>query len=108
MNMCIGLSFQHTFTIYNVFVDNGVEVLTSGVLDQIDALSTIPADKQAMQTHGTRVIVRTFAASVCCSRLKPRPTAEQLNAELEKNLSVVEASEDFSPPIVGCKAIIAP
>ncbi|KAH7915803.1 MEMO1 family [Hygrophoropsis aurantiaca] len=35
-------------------------------------------------------------------------TEDTLNAELTRFLSAVEPTEEFAPPIVGCKAIIAP
>ncbi|KAJ3544949.1 hypothetical protein NM688_g5685 [Phlebia brevispora] len=34
--------------------------------------------------------------------------SQKLSAELDKNLKAVQGSEEFTPPIKGCKAIIAP
>ena len=40
--------------------------------------------------------------------LRVRHIAQELNTELEKYLQAVQASEEFTPPVKGCKAIIAP
>ncbi|KAI0815213.1 hypothetical protein BC629DRAFT_851185 [Irpex lacteus] len=33
---------------------------------------------------------------------------QRLDSELTRNLAAVEASDEFVPPVRGCKAIIAP
>lgn len=33
---------------------------------------------------------------------------QKLDSELATNLAIVDASDDFAPPVQGCKAVIAP
>lgn len=60
-----------------------------------------------MQTRGIPETVRP----VYCKAAFPVNNVgagQRLDSELSRNLAAVEASDEFAPPVRGCKAIIAP
>ena len=110
MTMCCPRSSRHTSIIdlslpYLHYVG---KVNTTGI--DLSKMLTLLADQQLMQIHGTRPTVRqvTEVSHTGQGVSRISLTAHKLSAELDKNLSAVESSDEFKPPIAKCKAIIAP
>lgn len=66
-------------------------------------------DERRMRIRGTQATVRAPMTLLSWNRTSSSHDAgQELDTELGNNLDAVQVSEAFSPPIVGCKAVIAP